>query len=170
MPDENDTPNKKDMLIEVYRIQVERWNKRRDIEWRLTLTLWSTIVIITFALAGKIELTGCRGIIIGTIIGIIYIFLFLIYWFWIHNLWKRNDFDKERMYNYQEEINNTLNYCDDVKPDDVPQNAWDDWSARSQLCFTFLILVFSILILCLTPKSEPSFLKKLVELIERNIR
>ena len=167
MPDENDMPNKKNMLlIEAYRIQVERWNKRRDIEWRLTLTLWSTIVIITFALAGKIELTGCRSIIIG----IIYIFLFLIYCFWIHNLWKRNDFDKERMYNYQEEINNTLNYCDDVKPDDVPQNAWADWSARSQLCFTFLILFFSILIMYLTPKSEPSFLKKLVELIERNIR
>ena len=48
-------PDKKDMLIEVYRIQVERWNKRRDIEWRLTLTLWSTALIITFALAGKYE-------------------------------------------------------------------------------------------------------------------
>ena len=39
MPNENDMMDKNAMLIEAYRIQVARWNKRRDIEWRLTLTL-----------------------------------------------------------------------------------------------------------------------------------
>ena len=58
MQNEKDMSNEKDMLIEAYRIQVERWNKRRDIEWRLTLTLWSTILITTFALAGKIQPPG----------------------------------------------------------------------------------------------------------------
>ena len=154
MQNEKDMSNEKNMLVEAYRIQVERWNKRRDIEWRLTLTLWSTILIITFALAGKTQLTLCRGIIIG----IIYTFLFLIYCFWICNLWKRNDFDKEQMYNYQQKINDKLNHCDTVKPDDAPQKWWKDWSMRSQLGFTLVILVISGLILYLTPQSEPSFL------------
>ena len=104
MPNENDMPNEKDMLIEAYRIQVERWNKRRDIEWRLTLTLWSTILITTFALAGKIQYHfGLIGI-------IIYMVLFGIYCFWICNLWRRNACDKDWMYNYQKKINEKLSH------------------------------------------------------------
>ena len=105
-------PNEKDMLIEAYRIQVERWNKRRDIEWRLTLTLWSTILITTFALTGKYQYPWC--------IGIIHLTLFGIYCFWICNLWRRNACDKKQMYNYQKKINEKLSICSN----DVSEEGW----------------------------------------------
>ena len=144
MPNENDMPNEKDMLIEAYRIQVERWNKRRDIEWRLTLTLWSTILITTFALTGKYQYPWC--------IGIIHLTLFGIYCFWICNLWRRNACDKKQMYNYQKKINEKLSICSN----DVSEEGWKYWNTVSQLLFTFVILVCSFLILHCLPKSEPS--------------
>lgn len=60
-------PNEKDMLIETYRIQVERWNKRRDIEWRVALTFWSAIVIITLGIAGKIHSPCVIAVIYGIV-------------------------------------------------------------------------------------------------------
>ena len=150
MPDEND------MLIEAYRIQVERWNKRRDIEWRLTLTLWSTILIITFALAGKGQPPWY--------IVILHLVLFFIYWHWIRCLWIRNAGDKCWMHKYQGRINTKLCVHDKVDKGKFPNKpitllnnyfkVWDDWAMRSQLFFTLFILVFSFLMLYCTPKSE----------------
>ena len=185
MPNENDMMDKNAMLIEAYRIQVERWNKRRDIEWRLTLTLWSTILIITFAVAGKIELTLVKGLIIG----IIYFFLFVVYWHWVRGLWIRNAQDKDWMYRYQEKINTEMlidgtlekgvipRPCDCTKSCDYTKSCQcnfcvcnyiqvcKDWSACSQLLLTLVILVFSFLILCLSPKAEPFVLSVLKSLI-----
>ena len=173
MPDENN------MLIEAYRIQVERWNKRRDIEWRLTLTLWSTIVVTTFALAGKDEFTWH--------IGIIYLAVFGIYWHWIRCLWVRNAEDKDWTFKYQEIINTKLCVHGKLERGRFPKKpitwrnnyfeVWKDWAMRSQLLLTTVILGFSFLILYLTPKSEPpvlsfpkTLLDKLMELIEQYIR
>ena len=151
MPNENDMLNEKNMLIEAYRIQVERWNKRRDIEWRLTLTLWSTILIITFALAGKHQFPWC--------IGIIHLTLFGIYCYWICNLWRRNACDKKQMYNYQKKINEKLSICSN----DVSEEGWKYWNTVSQLLFTSLILVCSFLILYFPRESEPSLLSLLLK-------
>ena len=142
-------PNENDMLIEAYRIQVERWSKRRDIEWRLTLTLWSTILIVTFAIAGKVQPHWFD-------ILIIYLVIFGAYLFWIINLWKRNDFDKKWMYKYQTKINEGLSISGNATPDNVPKHALQDWSMRSQLLFAFILLTVSGLILYFTKKSEPS--------------
>ena len=180
MPDENDMPNEKNMLlIEAYRIQVERWNKRRDIEWRLTLTLWSTILITTFALAGKIQPPGY--------IVIIHVALFFVYWHWIRCLWIRNAEDKDWMFKYQKIINTKLCVHGKLDRGRCPNNpitwrnnyfkVWKDWAMRSQLLLTAVILVFSFLILYFTPKSDPpvlsipkTLLDKLMELIEQYIR
>ena len=164
-------PNEKDMLIEAYRIQVERWNKRRDIEWRLTLTLWSTILIITFALAGKIQ----RTFYVNIIIGIVYLFLLGIYWHWIRCLWIRNAEDKDWMYKYQEIINTKLCVCGKAEKGRFPNKPitwynnyfklWMDWSMRSQLLLTLVILVSSGLMLYYTQKSEStllSFIRKVL--------
>ena len=152
MPDENA------MLIEAYRIQVERWNKRRDIEWRLTLTLWSTILIITFTLAGKIEPTWFKFL-----IGIIDVILFVIYWYWLVKLWGRNAVDKEWMYKYQKKINKKLEMLDEL--DTTPNRALKDWSIQSQLSFTFVILACSFLVLCFLPESKTSPLSDAVDKI-----
>ena len=150
MPNENDMMDKNAMLIEAYRIQVERWNKRRDIEWRLTLTLWSTILIITFALAGKYQFP-CY-------IGVAHLILFGMYIYWIIKLWERNRSDKDQMDTYQEKINKKLGIDEEL--DDPPDKAWNDWSMRSQLGFTLLILSCSFLILYYTPKSELTVLAR----------
>ena len=162
-------PNENDMLIETYRIQVERWNKRRDIEWRLTLTLWSTIVIITFAAAGKIQPPWY-------IILIIHLGLFGIYWCWIRGLWIRQTEDKDWMYKYQEKINTTLHiFCNlekGAKPNKPLKRhknyfkVWTDWSASSQLLFTFVILVGSGLIL-LIPQAESTLLSLILRTLIR---
>ena len=151
-------PNGNDMLTETYRAQVERWNRRRDIEWRLTLTLWSTILITTFAIAGKIQPHW-------VVILIIYMALFGAYLFWIVNLWKRNDFDKKWMYKYQTKINEELSIIGNVTPDNAPKHALEDWSMLSQLLFAFILLTVSGLILHYTPESEStlfSFIKMLI--------
>ena len=153
-------PDEKDMLIEVYRIQLERWNKRRDIEWRLTLTLWSTILIITFAIAGKIQPHWFD-------ILIIYLVIFGVYLFWIVNLWKRNDFDKKWMYKYQTKINEELSISGNATPCNAPKHALEDWSMLSQLLFALILLVGSGLILHHTPKSEPSLLSLILKTLIR---
>ena len=158
------------MLIEAYRIQVERWNKRRDIEWRLTLTLWSTILIVTFTLAGKIQLTLCKGIITG----IIYLALFGVYWHWVRGLWIRNSQDKDWMYRYQEKINTKMLIYGTLDKGVIPKKSgcnyfqvWKDWSACSQLSLTLIILIGSFLMLCLIPKAEPFVLSVLKSLIRQ---
>ena len=155
-------PDEDNMLTETYRIQVERWNKRRDIEWRLTLTLWSTILIVTFALAGKIE-AQYR-------IGIIHFVLFFMYWHWIRCLWTRNAEDKVWLCKYQEIINTKLCVCGKLDEWTRPNQpitwynnyfkVWADWAMRSQLGFTLLILFCSFLILYCTPKSELTLLAR----------
>ena len=161
MSDENDMPNEKHMLlIEAYRIQVERFNKRRDIEWRLTLTLWSTIVIITFAIAGKIQPHWFD-------ILIIYLALFGAYLFWIINLWKRNDFDKKWMYKYQTKINDELSISGNATPHNAPKQALSDWSMLSQLLFALILLVGSGLILHHMPKSDSSLLSTILRALIR---
>ena len=152
--------NENDMLIETYRIQVERWSKRRDIEWRLTLTLWSTILIITFAIAGKIQPHWFD-------ILIIYMALFGAYLFWIMNLWKRNDFDKKWMYKYQAKINEELSISGNATPHNAPKHALGDWSMRSQLLFALILLTVSGLILYHAPKSEPSLLSLILKTLIR---
>ena len=175
MPDEND------MLIETYRIQVERWNKRRDIEWRVALTFWSAIVIITLGIAGKIQPPPC-------VIVLIYAILFFLYWHWIRCLWIRNAEDKKWMYKYQKKINKKLLIYDELEKGEFPnkQTKWcdsrigwfwscvkshvkvlHDWSVRSQLLFTLFLLMGSGFILHHMPKSATErILDKLVELIE----
>ena len=161
MPNENDTPNEKNMLIEAYRIQVERWNKRRDIEWRVTLTLWSTILIITFAIAGKIQPHCC-------VIVAIYATLFLIYLFWTVKLWERNAEDKTWLYKYQAKINEELSVSGKRTPlDNAPKNALQDWSVISQLLFALILLVGSGLILHHMPKSDSSLISTILRALIR---
>ena len=161
MPDEKDMPDEKQMLlIEAYRIQVERFNKRRDIEWRLTLTLWSTIVIITFAIAGKIQPHWFD-------ILIIYLALFGAYLFWIINLWERNAEDKKWIIEYQAKINNELSINENATLEKIPQNALHDWSVRSQLLFALILLVGSGLILHHMPKSDSSLLSTIFRTLIR---
>ena len=172
--------NEKDMLIEAYRIQVERWNKRRDIEWRVALTFWSAIVIITFGIAGKIQPSAC-------VMVPIYAVLFVLYWHWIRCLWIRNAEDKKWMYKYQKKINKKLFICDVLEKGRFPKKpitwcnnylkVFMDWSVRSQLVFTLFLLAGSGLILHHMPKSDRTLLSvtekildKLAELIEQNIR
>ena len=153
-------PNEKDMLIEAYRIQVERWNKRRDIEWRVTLTLWSTILIITFAIAGKIQPHCC-------VIVAIYTILFLIYLFWTLKLWGRNAEDKKLMIKYQAKVNNELSINGNATLDKIPQNALHDWNVISQLLFALILLVGSGLILHHMPRSDLSLLSTILRALIR---
>ena len=60
-------PDQKDMLVEAYRIQVERWNKRRDLEWRVNRMFWGIILVITLSLAGKYQFTGWTSVIHGVL-------------------------------------------------------------------------------------------------------
>ena len=163
-------PDEKDMLTETYRIQVERWNKRRAIEWRLTLTLWSTILIVTFAIAGKVQPHWFD-------ILMIYLVPFGVYWHWVRGLWIRNAEDKCWMYKYQEKINTKLLIYGKLDKGATPNKpikccnnyfeVWTDWSACSQLLLTLIILVSSGLILHYTPKSEPTLLSLVLKTLIR---
>ena len=154
MPDEND------MLIETYRIQVERWNKRRDIEWRLTLTLWSTIFLVTFAIAGKIRPQCC-------VIVAIYTILFLIYLFWTVRLWERNAEDKKWMDKYQTKINEELSIRGSATLDKSPPSALRDWNVISQLLFALFLFTVSGLILHYMPKSDSTLLSTILRALIR---
>ncbi len=114
MPSENEQSIDKNsqrigQLIEMYKIQIERWNKRRDIEWRFVLTFWSGVVIITGFLAGKIELPPWSLI--------IYLIVWLWYVLWLYGLWSANDRDKREADNYKSEIDAKLCLKNDCNHD-----------------------------------------------------
>lgn len=144
-----------DQLIEMYKIQIERWNKRRDIEWRFVLTFWSGVVIITGFLAGKIELPLWSWI--------IYLIVWLCYVrFWLYGLWSANDRDKREANNYKSEIDAKLcikNDCNHDKRFEAEQKQCqrflNDWNVRAQLLFIIIILIASGCVLYGIPKSEP---------------
>ena len=153
----NDTSQRIDSLIEMYRIQIERWNKRRDIEWRLALTFWSGIVVITGFLAGKIQLPWWTVFIYLTAL-ICYVRL------WLYGLWSANDGDKREADNYKSKIDTKLcfkNVCNYDRHSGAKQEKenkfWKDWSMRAQIFFTIIIFSASWYALYKIPKSEPIF-------------
>ena len=167
-------PDQKDMLVEAYRIQVERWNKRRDLEWRVNRMFWGVILVITLSLAGKYQFTGWTSVIHGV--------LFVIYLLWVRGLWLRNAEDKYWMYSYQEKINTILcigDKCDELDKGISPNKplkwwknyckVWMDWSPRSQLLFTFFMLVCSFLTLYFSANLGSSLFSFLVNIFVKRL-
>ena len=58
------TPDEKnwmDVVAELRRQAVERFNARRDLEWKLSLTLWGGLVLVANALSNLEQLSTSAG-------------------------------------------------------------------------------------------------------------
>lgn len=160
MPEENkqsigENSQRTNHLIEMYRIQIERWNKRRDVEWRFALAFWTGVIVSTGFLAGKIQLPWWTGFIYLTVL-VCYVH------FWLYGLWTANDEDKREADNYKSKIENKLCIKADVNHDKRSESGREqskrflmDWSMRAQIFFTIIIFLASWYALYKIPKSKP---------------
>ncbi len=55
--------DKKD-LIEIYKVEAEKYNKTRDIHWKMNIAIWTLLVIAIYAKSqGKLPLDMCVNIV-----------------------------------------------------------------------------------------------------------
>ena len=50
------TKERADLLLALHNTSIARFDKRRDIEWKVTVGLWTAIIVITGFGAGKVRL------------------------------------------------------------------------------------------------------------------
>ena len=124
--------------IEIYRIQLERFDKRRDIEWKVNMAIWTSIVVVTGFLAGKVPLGRC-SLLIYTILWIIYSFL------WTLNSWYTNKRDMSHALIYLNRIEILLGYKNQENEFKKPlrKDFIMNWSRLSQIIFTGVLLFVS---------------------------
>jgi hypothetical protein len=133
-------------FLELYKLQWDRYDKRRDFEWKVTLGLWTGIAVITGFLAGKVQVTVLHLV--------IYIAIWVVYTFcWSAGSWQKNEEDKEYALVYLRKAEQLLNHIKDERTFSKP-NYWGflkNWSRRSQILATALFLLISWYVLAVLP-------------------
>lgn len=132
--------------IELYRIQLERFDKRRDIEWKVTIGLWTGIAILTGFLAGKVQL------------GWPDLWIYILVWGVFSFLWTSNNrFANRRDMNFALVYLNRIELLIDhtVKKIEFQmprrRDFLRDWSRISQIVATAVIMLLSWYFLHIIP-------------------
>lgn len=121
--------------IELYKRQFDMFDKRRSVEWKVTFGLWTGIIVATGFLAGKIE-TELSALIIYFVIWLVFSFV------WTKSCWYANKVDQIWSYVYRNRIEFLIGFAKEEKDYEEP-NKWDflkDWSRKSQIIITFILL------------------------------
>jgi len=83
------TKHRADLLLTLHKTTVDRYDKRREIEWKVTVGLWTAIIVITGFGAGKVRLQYW-------LVGGLYFALWYIYALvWTRGHWLANELDRE---------------------------------------------------------------------------
>lgn len=132
--------------IELYRIQLERFDKRRDIEWKVTMGLWTGIVVLTGFLAGKVQLNVSDLWIYALVWGV-----FSVLWTSSNRFANRRDMNFALV--YLNRIEMLVGHTDKTVEFDMPRR-WDfllDGSRVSQILATAAIMFLSWYFLNIIP-------------------
>jgi hypothetical protein len=104
--------------LELYKIQMQRFNSTRDFEWKINIALWSSIIVATGFLVGKITVTVTSILVFLTI----YLWHFL----WMVQIQKHEDYDEHVMTEYQQQIEKLVGWK-------IPQPGSKVWFTRLPL-------------------------------------
>ena len=126
-------------FVELYKVQLERYDKRRDIEWKVTLSLLAGIAISTGFLLKEHRSLSWSHIWIYALVWLIFSFL------WTHHVWSKNFKDMQQAQQYRNQIETLL---DPAQPPYVPENPTlrrfiGDRSRITQISATALFLFLS---------------------------
>lgn len=125
-------------FIELYKCQWQRYDKRRDFEWKVTLGLWTGIAAVTAFLAGKIQFSEIHAR--------AYIAIWIVYVFmWTRGSWWKNEEDREFALVYLNRAEQLLKHTKEDREAKKP--VWwkflINWSRFSQISVTAVLMLLS---------------------------
>lgn len=125
--------------IELYKAQLERFDKRRNIEWKVIFGAWAAIFGFT-AFAENYLQIECFAI------SVMYASLWLVFVRWVGGTWYANEKDKKHADVYREHIERLIGCMEETpkkykKPKSLGFLA--DWSRQVQIAGTSVLLLFS---------------------------
>ncbi|HKB43873.1 MAG TPA: hypothetical protein VKC90_05780 [Chitinophagaceae bacterium] len=133
---------KKDYLIEIYKVEAEKYNKTRDIHWKVNLSICTVLVVLIYAkLEGKIRNLPLffQGFVLLSFIGLHIIF--------IRNIHQSLSRSLTRLHNIaahllEQDENAKMKWVDFNKKTPYGKYGWEYW----QLGITiFLIAIFYLI-------------------------
>ncbi|MCK6479439.1 MAG: hypothetical protein L6R43_04605 [Planctomycetes bacterium] len=81
--------------IEVSRIYFQHFDTRRAYEWKITLGLWATILLITKGIMDNRDWPGAKAV--AAFLPYCYLAVLVVYgWIWSLHMYKANRYDKDR--------------------------------------------------------------------------
>jgi hypothetical protein len=99
--------SKSEIYIKLYELERETLNKRRDIEWKVCISLWSAILVTTSFLYGNFPLT--RQTQIYSLI--FYILIFIVFAIvWLGRMFYSNEINHCRIESYKSHIEYFIGY------------------------------------------------------------
>ena len=128
-----------DQFLKLYEIQRDTLNKRREIEWKISISFWSTIIIGTGYLLNKITLPVCSGV--------YYLILLIIFSVWVGKVYHSSEVDHSWIKVYKSWIEKSIGISIDIiKYEDIETNAFICFSSIwwwSQVLISTLFLFAS---------------------------
>ena len=130
------------LVLELYKTQLQRWNRRREDEWKVTLVLWSGVAFFTAFLAGKFQTTKLH-LLLYSGLWLCYILL------WLRGVWWANARDKKWAEVYKSKLEVVLSDRKEERTytDPTWREFFRDWSVRAQALLTLLIFLVSWFVL-----------------------
>src|SRR5688572_853287 len=80
----------KNVLLEIYKIEAEKYNKTRDIQWRLNIAIWTVLIVAIYAKSQSAFNFNNWSIPIQVTIGIVYLAVHAAFIFNIHGSMNRS--------------------------------------------------------------------------------
>ena len=132
--------------IELYKVKLERFDKRRNFEWKVTIGLWTGLSVLTGFLAGKIQLSLFHLVFYIAVWGI---FTFV----WTRGSWCANEKDMQYAHVYRNHVENLIGHTTEKYTFQPPdwKKCFTNWSRLSQILTTALIMFMSWYYLTLIP-------------------
>jgi hypothetical protein len=126
------------LYLDLYKIQLERFDKRRDIEWKTSIGLWSAIFVFTGFMAGKLQMQPSDL----WMFGLIWILFSLVWTPWN---WYANETDKGFAYVYRNRAEVLIGFeKNEITFSSPPKTGFiRDVSRVSQILITAVLLVMS---------------------------
>ena len=135
-----------------YEKAIERYDKRREIEWKVTAGLWTAIVAITGLAAGKVQISFCEVLPVYSLIWLAYCLV------WTPGCWRANWNDMQKAIFWKKQVAGLAQGSNEPSPIGVwhwlanhTERRWlgsiFDWSRLAQVLGTTGLMCLSAYIL-----------------------
>ena len=129
-----------DTILKLYEFQTQFFFKRRDIVWKINISFWTAIIIVTgglLKLEMKFQSSECW-------IYVIYFIVFVLYSFWNVVVYLSDEKDKHYLKIYRDEVETLVNIKSRKKFCIVNTGIW--WQIATSLITVILLLISLVII------------------------